>query len=119
MRHAYVRASSLLATSLSLCFTALLLLLSFDSFGEEGFSWTQVVGFLIHNIPTIVILSLALVARTRHLVGAIGFLVVAVLFIILFGKQNELTGWLLLSGVPILIAILHCIAWFGRKRNDS
>jgi hypothetical protein len=78
-------------------------LFSLDVFGT-GASPLEVLGaFLMHNIPSIVMLVLLIFAWKRPVVGFVAFLVVAVAFTILFVRDFYAVSNLLLFVLPILL----------------
>jgi hypothetical protein len=87
-------------------------LFSLDVFGT-GASHLEVLGaFLMHNIPSIVMLVLLILAWKRPVVGFVAFLVVAVAFTILFVRDFYAVSNLLLFVLPILlIASLFYADW--------
>ncbi|MEW5871289.1 MAG: hypothetical protein AB1894_18600 [Chloroflexota bacterium] len=87
-------------------------LFSLDVFEMQASPLELLVGFLIHNIPSIVMIVL-LVAAWRHpAVGFVAFLVVGVLFAILFVRDISALPNLLLFVLPILlVAGLFYIDW--------
>jgi hypothetical protein len=87
-------------------------LFSLDVFGT-GASPLEVLGaFLMHNIPSIVMLVLLIFAWKRPVVGFVAFLVVAAAFIIFFVRDFYAVSNLLLFVLPLLlIASLFYADW--------
>jgi hypothetical protein len=87
-------------------------LFSLDVFGT-GASPLEVLGaFLMHNIPSITMLVLLIIAWKRPVVGFAAFLVVAVAFTILFVRDFYALSNLLLFVLPlVLIACLFYADW--------
>jgi len=78
-------------------------LFSLDVFGT-GASPLEVLGaFLMHNIPSIVMLVLLIFAWKRPVVGFVAFLVVAAAFIIFFVRDFYAVSNLLLFVLPLLL----------------
>jgi uncharacterized membrane protein YidH (DUF202 family) len=98
-----------LAAVLIILFTGLF---SLDVFGT-GASPLEVLGaFLMHNIPSITMLVLLIIAWKRPVVGFAAFLVVAVAFTILFVRDFYALSNLLLFVLPLLlIASLFYADW--------
>jgi len=71
------------------------LLFSFDS----GFT----LGFLIHNIPTIIIAGLVVMGWGRPLWAGIGFLLLGIITVFWFGTWSALVGFLIVT-LPMLLA---------------
>jgi hypothetical protein len=87
-------------------------LFSLDVFGEGGTPLQVLGAFLMHNIPSIVMILLLIFAWKRPVVGFVAFLVVAVAFTILFVRSFYAVSNLLLFVLPVLlIASLFYADW--------
>ena len=78
-------------------------LFSLDVFGEGGTPLEVLGAFLMHNIPSIVMLMLLIFAWKRPVVGFVAFLVVAAAFIIFFVRDFYALSNLLLFVLPLLL----------------
>ncbi|TFG23897.1 MAG: hypothetical protein EU533_02670 [Promethearchaeota archaeon] len=105
---------------LAILFICFITLFSLDIFDMNLDFWGTVVGLLIHNIPTFILLFLLIISWRYELVGAILFILFGIVFAILILINAILSGFsliLLLSSVggiggPILlIGILFLISW--------
>jgi hypothetical protein len=72
-------------------------------FGEGGTPLEVLGAFLMHNIPSIVMLVLLIFAWKRPVVGFVAFLVVAAAFIIFFVRDFYALSNLLLFVLPLLL----------------
>lgn len=110
-----------LPRALSVFFVIFLAMFSLDVF-EEGLGfWQRLLAFLMHNIPTFVMLSVLIVAWKREIVGAIAFLLLGLLYaglvLISRGFQWFMLVWIFqISGLAFLIAYLFFLGW-KKKRN--
>jgi hypothetical protein len=87
-------------------------LFSLDVFEMEASPLELLGGFLIHNIPSILMLILLIFAWKRPAVGFVAFVVVAALMTILFVRQVESLPNMLLFSFPILlIGLLFYADW--------
>jgi hypothetical protein len=87
-------------------------LFSLDVFEMEAAPLELLVGFLMHNLPSIVMLVLLIFAWKRPVVGFVAFLVAAALFAIFFVRSIYALPNLLLFVLPILlIACLFYADW--------
>lgn len=87
-------------------------LFSLDVFEMEASPLELLGGFLIHNIPSIGLLVLLIVAWKRPAVGFVAFLVAGVLFALFFVRDVEMLPNLLLFVFPILlVAGLFYVDW--------
>lgn len=87
-------------------------LFSLDVFDMEASPLELLGGFLIHNIPSIVMLVLLIFAWKRPAVGFVAFMVAGVLFAIFFVRDFYALPNLILFMFPILlIAFLFYVDW--------
>ena len=87
-------------------------LFSLDVFGTGAPPLEVLGGFLIHNLPSIVMLVLLIFAWKRPVVGFVAFLIAAAAFAVLFVRDIYALPNLLLFVLPILlIASLFYADW--------
>jgi hypothetical protein len=93
---------------------------SLDIFeGHYGF-WGTLLGLLIHNIPSFIVLVALLISWKYEIVGGIAFILGGIFYII----KNIINpfDWYMLSwfasiSIPaFIIGILFLIGWFRKKR---
>jgi len=88
-----------------------LTLFSFDVFSGNATFWQMVGGFLVHNLPGIVLLILLIFAWKRPIVGFVSFFIFALAFTAFF-VRSLLSPNLLFFVLPILlIAFLFYADW--------
>jgi len=104
---------------LSIVFIIFLALMSLDIFeGNYGF-WGTILGLLIHNIPTFILLGVLLASWKYEIVGGIGFILAGFLYmgliiinLIKTGFEWYYLAWIIqISGVAFLIGIMFLICW--------
>jgi hypothetical protein len=87
-------------------------LFSLDVFELQASPLELLAGFIMHNIPSIVMLVLLIVAWKRPAVGFFTFLIAAALFAIFFVRDIYALPNLLLFVLPILlVALLFYADW--------
>jgi hypothetical protein len=87
-------------------------LFSLDVFGTGAPPLQVLVGFLMHNLPSIVMLVLLIIAWKRPVVGFVAFLIVGAAFAAVFVRDIYALPNLLLFVLPILlIASLFYADW--------
>jgi hypothetical protein len=87
-------------------------LFSLDVFGTGAAPLEVLVGFLMHNIPSIVMLVLLLFAWQRPLIGFLAFLFAGAAFAVFFVRDIYALPNLLLFVLPILlVAALFYADW--------
>lgn len=113
-----------LPRALSIIFILFLSLFSLDVFGNGYNFWQTVQALLIHNIPSIVLLIILLVAWKYELVGTIIYALFGILYFVLVLKTilNNGFEWFYLSwvfsisGPAFLVALLFFIGWLKKKK---
>jgi hypothetical protein len=87
-------------------------LFSLDVFEMEAPPLELLGGFLMHNIPSIILIVLLVFAWKRPVIGFIAFLIAAALFVVFFVRDIYALPNLLLFVLPILlIAFLFYADW--------
>lgn len=105
---------------LSIAFILFLMLFSLDVF-EPGLSAQQIaIGLFMHNIPALVLLSVVIVSWKYEIVGAVVFILAAVVYIVfsvLNGRVDSgaLMSFIVIAGPAVLIGVLFGLSWRGRK----
>lgn len=74
----------------------------------------------MHSLPALVLLAVLLIAWKREIVGAIGFLLAGLAYVVLvFGNGFEwykLAWAFQISGIAWLVGVLFLIGWRKKKR---
>jgi hypothetical protein len=84
-------------------------LFALDVFGERRGALDTATAFLVHTLPTLVLLAAVAVAWTRPLVGAVVFLGLAALYAAMALRHP---GWILaISGPLALVGVLFAMSW--------
>lgn len=108
----------------SIIFILFLAVFSLDIFdGGYGF-WGTILGLLVHNIPSFVLLAVLIISWKHELVGGIVFTLAGLLYIsmILVSALRNGFEWHLLSysfiisGPAFIIGILFVINWLRSRR---
>jgi hypothetical protein len=95
-------------------------LFSLDVFGMEAPPLELLGAFLIHNIPTIGMIALLILAWKRPVVGFVAFVVVGALFALAFVREASDLPNLLLFVFPILlVAGLFYAGWRWANPQQS
>lgn len=92
-------------------------LFSFDVFGQGAGFWKTLAGFLIHNIPTFVLIALIVLSWRWPWTGGAGFIILGVLYFIWSaGKGNTST---VIGILPLVVGALFLLDWFLGKNNSK
>jgi len=88
--------------TLVIIFIGFISLFSLDMFGTDVPIWQQLVGFLIHSIPSFLLILFLIVSWKKPLRGAIFFFLMSVMFFIMFDGYESLIGFLVID-LPLLV----------------
>ena len=113
---------------LSILFICFITMFSLDVF-EPGLSAGEIaLGLLMHNIPSLVLIALLIVSWKHDLVGAIGYLCIALLYMGVLAYSVITSGlpWYLMlswnvtiAGPALVIGILFFVRWKKQKKAVS
>jgi heme/copper-type cytochrome/quinol oxidase subunit 2 len=94
-------------------------LFSLDVFGMEGTFLEKLGGFLVHNIPSIVLLIVLLFAWKQPVVGFAAFLIGAIAFAFYFARPFFSQNLLIFVLPILLIAMLFFADWRWNRLPTS
>ena len=106
---------------LSIIFICFLALFSLDTFSLGLNFWGTILGLIIHNIPTFILIIILIVSWKHEIVGAIAFILAGLIYIYLTLIRNAFEWYLLawaiqISGIAFLIGILFFVNWYKKKK---
>lgn len=93
-------------------FIVFITLFALDSFSGEQSFFEKVGGFLIHLIPSVVLIILLTISWWREWVGGVVFMLLAIGYIIMAWGKFPVSVYFLISGPLVIISILFCLNWF-------
>jgi len=99
---------------LCVLFALFISLFALDVFGEGYGFWETIVAFLIHLVPTALVLIALAIAWRWGWIGAILFLALGGWYIIMAWGKFEWTTYLLIAGPLFLIGALFLVNWVYR-----
>lgn len=106
----------------SVLFILFLALFSLDVFNLKLDFWQTVLGLLIHNIPSLILLAVLLISWKYEIVGGIAFILAGIFYIVMLMMNPfewYMLSWALtIAGPAFFIGILFFINWF-KKNNAS
>lgn len=91
---------------LTIVFILFISLFALDSFGGENPFLEQIIGFLIHLIPSYFLIAVLILAWKKPQIAGVIFLGLGAVFTIFFNTYEDLINFLLISGPAFLIGIL-------------
>ena len=107
---------------LSVVFIIFLALFSLDVFDSTSGAGNITVGLFVHNVPSIVLLIITVIAWRRELVGAVAFFSGALLYVI-FAAVRTWPEWsltllwsLTIAGPALVIAVLYYFNWYETNK---
>jgi len=106
---------------LTIFFILFLTMFSLDVFGTGAGFWKTLLGFLMHNLPSFVLIIALLISWKYEIVGGVIFILVGVLYVI--NMTIDPFDWymlpwsILIIEVTVLIGVLFLIGWFKKKRK--
>ena len=94
----------------SFAFITFISIFALDVF-EGPFNFTQIVGFLVHLLPTFVLIALTIIAWRHELVGAVGFLGFAAWYLWVTTPDIPWPWFMLIAGPALVIGVLYLADW--------
>ncbi len=95
-----------------------LALFSLDVFGMSDDPWKVAQGFLIHNIPSFILILLLVISWRWEWIGAICYTLLGLTYY-LSNPTEHWTAYAVISGPLILIGLLFLISWQRGRRNKT
>lgn len=103
---------------LTILFILFLSLFSLDVFSMDGTFLQKIGGFLIHNIPSFLLIIVLIASWKRPLVGGIAFLLFSIVFTLYFQTYSLLYSFLSISLPLVLTGGLYLLVYFIPKRES-
>ncbi len=100
--------------TLSIVFALFLILFAFDVFEENAGFWKTLLAFLMHIIPTFVVLGVLVVSWRREWIGGIAYIALAICYIIMQWGRFPLMTYLAISGPLVMTGLLFLLNWYHR-----
>jgi len=102
----------------SILFILFLSLFAFDTFSGDVPAWQKSVGFLIHLIPSFVLLAVLIVSWKHPAAGGIAFIVMSIVFTFYFNTYRQPASFLAVSAPPFVIgALFIASSVMGAKKS--
>ncbi len=103
---------------LGILFVLFISLFSLDVLEMEGGFWELMAGFVIHNLPAIVLIIALILAWRREWIGAVGYFAVGLWFLVLTGSRDRLFVGVFVV-IPTLIATFFLLGWIYRRQIEA
>lgn len=102
----------------SLVFVLFFGLFALDVFESDASWWQQVGGFIIHQVPSVLLLLMLIVTWKHPFWTGIIFILLAIVFTVFFRTYDSFLSFLMISIPVFLAAVLFIIASFKRKEQE-
>ncbi len=103
---------------LSIAFVLFLSVFALDVFGEYS-GWQAILGFLVHLLPSFVLLAVVLISWKHDLVGAVAFLGFAAFYVFTVGFDRHWSWYAGISAPAAIVGVLFLFSWFQKRKNIS
>jgi hypothetical protein len=101
---------------LVILFALFTMIFSFDVFGEKAPWYTIALGFIIHNIPFIVLMLLLWISWKHPSIGSIVFFLVMIPFALIVRTFGHFMTLVYFLGPPFLIGVLFLFDYFQQMK---
>jgi hypothetical protein len=95
-------------------FILFLSMFALDILGQGYSVWQTIVGLTVHLLPSIVLTVALILAWRREWIGALWFAGWAIFYVVTM-RGFPLTVYLIIAGIPSMIAILFLCGWIYRN----
>lgn len=103
---------------LTILFILFISMFALDSFGGDKTVFAQIGEFLIHLIPSFVLIVLLYFSWRHEIIGAVAFLLLAISYIIMAWGKFPLSTYFIISGPMVVISVLFLMNWFMKKKQN-
>jgi hypothetical protein len=102
---------------LTILFSIFISVFAMDSFAEGGGFQKTLIAFMIHLIPTAIIVTILILSWKREWIGGVIFLLLGVAYAVVAVSHPQ---WILvISGPLVVISIFFLVGWFRRYEIRS
>jgi hypothetical protein len=96
------------ATALAILYVLFLSVFALDAFGGNLSLGKQIIGFIIHLVPSFLLLILIAISRRYPLIGGVMFVLCSIGFTIVFSHDSHFWfQFLLFSLIPFIVGLLY------------
>lgn len=108
---------------LSIILILFLAMFSLDVFENCYSFWECIVALFMHNIPSLFLLIILIIAWKYEVVGGVTFILIGLFYMLMvLSNANLDSDWIaiaIISTPAFLIGILFLIAWFKKKKSKK
>ncbi|MFH1852501.1 MAG: hypothetical protein ABIA75_09160 [Candidatus Neomarinimicrobiota bacterium] len=99
---------------ITIIFALFISLFALDSFGAGNGFWKSIAAFLIHLIPTYLVVIVLILAWRRPWIGAVAYIGLGIFYIVWAWGRFHISAYFGISGPLFLIGGLFLISWYYR-----
>lgn len=92
-------------------------LFALDVFTGQTSIWQEMLGLIIHLIPTYLVLIALAIAWRWERVGGTLFILLGLIYIFAFGGNFPWSVYLVIAGPAFLIGILFWVSYYVRRQS--
>jgi hypothetical protein len=104
--------------TLTIVFIVFLSVFSLDVFSDEGLLIPMIGGFLIHNIPSFLLIIILIISWKRPFISGVAFVLFGLLSIIFFRTTKNLFSFLFISLLSVIIGGLYLLCYLTPKKAE-
>ncbi len=104
--------------TLTIVFIVFLSLFSLDVFTDEGALLPMIGGFLIHNIPSFLLIIVLIISWKRPFISGMAFALFGLLSTIFFHTIRNLFSFLFISLLSVIIGGLYLLCYLTPKKTE-
>ena len=105
---------------LAMLFALFTSLFALDAFSEGQDFWNTILAFVMHLVPTFIVIILLVVAWRWEWIGTIVFISLGIFYVIWTWGRFAGTTYILMAGPLVLIGILFWFSWkLPHNKSDT
>lgn len=102
---------------LGILFVFFIAIFALDVFDEKLKFYQLIIAFLIHLIPSYILIIVLLIAWRNELFGSILYAALAIFYLIITGAKFSFIVYLIMMGCLFLISILFLVSFKTKQKN--
>jgi len=100
-------------------FILMISMMALDAFEGDQSIFKKIIGFIIHLIPTMVLIVMLFFSWRREWIGGIFFILLGILYLIWAWGKFHISVYFLISGTLFFAGILFWINWIQKKKTKQ
>jgi hypothetical protein len=104
---------------LTIFLAAFLMVFSLDVFDGQKSFWQTALALLMHNLPSIVLLLVLILAWRKEWTGAVIYSIFGLVYLVTNLGRMHWSAFVLITGPLVLIGLLFLLAWYKARRTES